>query len=251
MTSGPSVHDFHLAQHQSPLQDVKQIALSLSEGPVPSLQNFVPGDNAPAMAALHELLAGQSQRTVYLWGPPATGKSHLLTAVSSQLTARGQTFGWMKADSHDGSKDFTWEPASFDPQWSMVLLDDVDSFSLAQQQQAFAWLIHAQSAACPVLATGLHPPADLPLRDDVRSRLAWGNVYSLQALSEPDCKRVLRESAHARGIELSDEVVDFVMHRFSRDLGSLMLLLDMLDRYALENKRAVTVPLVTAMLRSL
>lgn len=230
---------------------MKQIALAISEGPAPSLDNFVVGSNAPALTAIRELLAGQSQRTLYLWGPAACGKSHLLQSVANLMAARQDQFGWMKGDPSVSKITSSTLDHRFDPQWRLVLMDDVDLFSEVQQQQAFAWLIHAQSAACPVLATGSLPPADLPLRDDVRSRLAWGHVFGLQALSEADCKQVLRESAQARGIVLSDEVVDFVMHRFSRDLGSLMLLLDMLDRYALENKRAVTVPLVTSMLRSL
>ena len=230
---------------------MKQIALAISEGPAPCLDNFVVGDNAPALSAIRELLAGQSQRTVYLWGPSASGKSHLLEAVAGQLKAENHAFGEMMAASHESGEAYPEELSAFDSQWRMALMDDVDQYSDAQQQQAFAWLIHAQSAGCPVLATGAVPPADLPLRDDVRSRLAWGYVFALQPLSEPECKQVLRESAQARGIVLSDEVVDFVMHRFSRDLGSLMLLLDMLDRFALENKRAVTVPLITSMLRSL
>jgi len=45
-------------------------------------------------------------------------------------------------------------------------------------------------------------------------------------------------------------VVDFVLNRFSRDMGSLMQLLDELDRYALQKQRAVTIPLVKSMLEN-
>jgi len=44
--------------------------------------------------------------------------------------------------------------------------------------------------------------------------------------------------------------MDFVLRRFSRDLGSLMQLLDHLDRYALQTQRAITIPLVRAMLEN-
>ena len=56
--------------------------------------------------------------------------------------------------------------------------------------------------------------------------------------------------ADARGIFLSDEVISFVLSRFSRDLSSLMQLLDQLDGYALQTQRAITVPLIKAMLES-
>jgi DnaA family protein len=39
-------------------------------------------------------------------------------------------------------------------------------------------------------------------------------------LSEPERRAVLRQSADARGVFLSDEVMDFMLTRFSRDLGA-------------------------------
>ena len=42
-----------------------------------------------------------------------------------------------------------------------------------------------------------------------------------------------------------------MLTRFSRDLGSLMQLLDQLDGYALQTQRAITVPLIRSMLESL
>jgi DnaA family protein len=58
----------------------------------------------------------------------------------------------------------------------------------------------------------------------------------------------LRQNADERGIFLSDEVMDFMLNRFSRDLGSLVQLLDQLDGYALQTQRAITIPLLKSML---
>ena len=101
-----------------------------------------------------------------------------------------------------------------------------------------------------VLAAGALPPADLKLRDDLRTRLGWGHVYALQVLSESERRSVLRQEADARGIFLSDEAMGFMLNRFSRDLGSLMQLLDNLDHYALQTQRAITIPLIKLMLES-
>ncbi len=94
------------------------------------------------------------------------------------------------------------------------------------------------------------PPADLKLREDLRTRLGWGHVFQLQVLSEPERRAVLRQEADARGIFLGDDVMDFMLTRFSRDLGSLMQLLDQLDSYALQTKRAITIPLIKSMLEN-
>ena len=89
---------------------------------------------------------------------------------------------------------------------------------------------------------------DLPLRDDLRSRLGWGHVHAVQALSEAQTRAVLRREADRRGVALGDEVLDYLLSRFARDLGHLMPLLDRLDEYALAHARALTVPLLRQML---
>jgi len=108
--------------------------------------------------------------------------------------------------------------------------------------------VNAQSQQVAVLATGSLPPADLQLRDDLRSRLGWGHVFGLQALDEAQRRAVLCQQAQVRGIVLSDEVVDFMLTRFTRDLGSLMELLNLMDGYALQTQRAITIPLIKSMM---
>ena len=70
----------------------------------------------------------------------------------------------------------------------------------------------------------------------------------MAAPSEAERRAVLRRAADARGLFLGDELMDFMLSRFQRDLGSLMGLLERMDRFALANKRVLTVPLFKAML---
>ena len=130
----------------------------------------------------------------------------------------------------------------------MCIRDSAHAFNLVQQQTAFNWFVNAQTHQRAVLATGALPPSDLKLRDDLRTRLGWGHVFALQALDEPQRRAVLRASAEARGVVLSDEVMDFMLTRFSRDLGSLMDLLDLMDGFALQTQRAITIPLIKTMM---
>ena len=99
-----------------------------------------------------------------------------------------------------------------------------------------------------VVAAGRLPPVDLPVREDLRTRLGWGHVFALQPLAESEARAALRREADRRGIFLSDEVMDYLLTRFERDLKHLMRLLDRLDRFALAQQRGVTVPLLKAML---
>ena len=127
-------------------------------------------------------------------------------------------------------------------------------YNLTQQHTAFNWFVNALTprSGLPrwVLAAGACPPADLKLRDDLRTRLGWGHIDALTVLQEGERRAVLRQAADARGLFLSDELMSYMLNRFSRDLGSLMQLLEHLDHYALQTQRALTIPLVRAMLEN-
>jgi len=227
---------------------MKQIALDIGLATAPAFSNFFTGPNNAALSHL-QLWSGSPLRSpvpTYLWGEPGSGKTHLLKAAVGALQRQGARIGWLDAS--------VIEAPDFDESWSAVILDECHLYSAVQQQAAFNWFVNAVSSADGqprgVLAAGEVPPADLLLRDDLRSRLGWGHVYELHALTEPERRGVLRAQADARGIFLSDEVISFVLTRFSRDLSSLMQLLDQLDGYALQTQRAVTVPLLKAMLES-
>ncbi len=225
---------------------MKQIALDIGLATGPTLQNFFPGPNLPAYQHLGLWLgpggarASRSPVPTYLWGSCGSGKTHLLKAVREALREQGASTGWMDATMQ--------EPPTFSESWEAVLLDDVHLFTAVQQQAAFNWFVHAQTLQRAVLGTGNQPPAGLRLRDDLRTRLGWGHVFALTVLSEPERRAVLRKAADARGVFLGDEVMDFMLTRFSRDLPSLMELLDLIDAYALRTKRAITVPMIRAMM---
>jgi DnaA-homolog protein len=221
---------------------MQQIALDIGLVPSVSLDNFLAGPNEAALMHL-KLWTSNAMRSpvpTYLWGETASGKSHLLKAVQEALRSQGAQVGWIDATVH--------EPPEFNPAWSAVLLDDVHLYTAVQQHAAFNWFINAQTEQRWVLGAGALPPADLQLRDDLRTRLGWGHVFALHVLSEAERRAVLRREADSRGVFLGDDVMDFMLSRFSRDLGSLMHLLQQLDGYALSTKRAITIPLIKSML---
>lgn len=229
---------------------MKQLALDIGLATGPTLANFFAGPNEAALKHLQLWIgekAGASSRSpvpTYLWGPAGSGKTHLLKAVREGLREQGASslhgVGWMDAA--------TLEPPAYNEAWTLVLMDDVHLYTALQQQAAFNWFVNAQTQQRGVLAAGELPPRELKLREDLRTRLGWGHVYALQVLDENARRGVLRQAADARGVFLSDEVMDFMLTRFSRDLGSLMELLELLDGYALQSKRAITIPLIKAMM---
>ncbi|HSU76165.1 MAG TPA: DnaA/Hda family protein [Burkholderiales bacterium] len=163
---------------------------------------------------MRQLAAGTlGERIVYLWGEAGSGRSHLLGAAAHANPA-------------------------------LVLADDVERLRAAEQHALFVAINEAREGGPAVLAAGDQPPAQLALRADLKSRLAWGLVYQLVPLSDADKARHLKALAAGRGLLLSDDVTSYLLTRLPRDMSSLAAVMEVLDRYSLMRQRALTLPLV-------
>jgi DnaA family protein len=218
---------------------MKQIPLAIGLDPLPTFETYLTSANAAAVAHLRGL--AMPAAPVYLWGPEGSGKSHLLRALVQEHHAGGETAGSFDAE----------DPAPWVLQegWTLVVVDRCERLDAERQQAAFALFVQAGEHSLQWAAAGRVPPVDLPLRDDLRTRLAWGHVFALQPLAEHETRAALRREADRRGIFLADEVMDYLLNRSARDLGTLMRALDRIDRFALARQRQVTVPLLRQMLQ--
>ena len=216
---------------------MRQLALDIGLSPAPDFDSFIALGNEPALQAL--LAAEPGAAPLYLWGPSGCGKTHLLRAVQARALRNGQAVAWLDASS----------PSSgLAPNTQWLLLDQAESWSPAQQHAAFSAFVQAATQGTAVVAAGRLPPVDLPIREDIRTRLGWGLVLSLWPLGESTLRQALQGQAQRRGLRLGDEVLDYALRRLARDLKSLTGLLDRLDRYALQHQRPLTVPLLRQML---
>ncbi len=220
---------------------MKQTPLPITPPPDEGFDQLVVGRNAAAVLHLQALKRHPgASAPVYLWGGAGTGKTRLLRALAALHQADGDRVGWF-----DASTALPWV---LDPAWRLLVLDACDGLDAELQRAAFTLFVEAEAAGVQWAAAGRVPPVDLPLRDDLRSRLGWGHVFALQPLAEGETRAALRREADRRGIFLSDEVMDYLLTRLPRDLGHLMALLARLDGFALAEQRAVTVPLLKKML---
>lgn len=219
---------------------MKQLVFELAPPPAPTLDNFVTGPNAEAVAALRGLLDGsQPERFVYLWGGAGCGKSHLLRA----LVAHAWQACLVNVPDLQPEAELTGCDA--------VLVDDVLALNADGQQRLFNLINRLRDGSGVLVVTGPYAPAHLNIRADLSSRLGQCLVFQVKCLSDEDKAQALIAHAQARSFTLPRDVANYLLRYWKRDLPSLMAVLDQLDRYSLEVKRPITVPLAREVLGAL
>ncbi|RJX30231.1 MAG: DnaA regulatory inactivator Hda [Oxalobacter sp.] len=217
---------------------MRQLLLDLGTQQPQTLESFVVGKNQELTHQLRQFVAQLSpEHFAYLWGEPASGKTHLLRALASQAAAR-----FLASDAP--LADF-----AYSPDIQLYLLDDCDKLSPDAQIAAFTLFNQVRDHGGYMISTGNAAPATLAVREDLRSRMGWGLIYHLHRLSDDEKITALTQSAQARGLLLSPGVLPYLITHYHRDMRSLATMLDALDRYSLETQRAITLPLLRELLQ--
>lgn len=219
---------------------MKQLLLDLAPPPQPTLDNFVVGANAEVLAQWRALLSGQShERFVYLWGGTGCGKTHLLQS----LAAAAKEQAWRVCQGLCGEEEAT--------ACDLVLVDDVLGLDAAGQNCLFNLMNRMRDGSGLLVVTGPFAPIHLNIRQDLSSRLAQCLVFQVKCLSDEDKAQALLTHALGRGFTLPNDVARYLLRKWKRDIPALLAVLDAVDRYSLEVKRPVTVPLTREVLARL
>lgn len=208
-----------------------QMLLGISPEWIPTLDNFVAGHNIELLSALnHALNKTQSERGFYIWGEAGSGKSHLLQGAVHKALALGLSAEYARGKVPEAAQ--------------VVAVDDVQLLDEAAQIALFALYNRQRESGGMLLVSGTAAPAHLTLRDDLRTRLGWGLVYQVQALSDEEKALALQQHAQARGFILPHEVTQYLLRHGRRDLPALLGVLDALDEHCLRLQRGASVPLL-------
>jgi DnaA family protein len=222
-----------------------QIPLQLQPPRPDRFEDFIPGPNQAVVDALRDL-SSQRGESLYLHGPPSSGKTHLLNALCVELRQQ-ESNAWyiglerLRPEARAGLKGLQGlvcfdglHAVAGDRQWEEALFHSFNEVREGGGQVAV-------SSRIPLSGLDFALP-------DLASRMGWGARFKLELLDEGERLQVLKRRAASLELELPDEVQAFLLRRISRDLGSLLDALEKLHRAALADKRRVTVPLARQVL---
>jgi len=214
---------------------MRQLILDLLPEAAPSLDNFVAGGNLEALTGLAAWLVPENREPLlFLWGEAGAGKTHLLRASEARyIDAAGDP-----------------ELGGIGEALDFYAIDGIEALGASGQIALFNLFNRLRTAGGRLLVAAAMPPRQLRLREDLRTRLGSGLVYRLQPLSDAEKLDAIRAQASARGLRLPDDALNYLFARAPRDMRSLTAFLAALDRYSLEHKRPITLPLLREVLQT-
>lgn len=211
-------------------QPTQQIALDLIEPEAPTLENFVAGDNAELVAALKACRAGLGPQFIYIWGPPGSGRTHLLRSLTPFQR---------------------WRVPEFDESVCLYTVDNVEQLNEEDLEKLFHLMNAVRSHPSARLVTaGAHPVRELAVREDIRTRLSWGLAYRIDYLPDVLAEGEFVRLAQARGLRISPEFSRWVSEHGPRDMRGLREFLDKIDRRCMQTKKKVSFALLNECLQS-
>jgi DnaA-homolog protein len=197
---------------------------------------------AGIVAQLGALASGDAPGALFLAGPAGSGKTHLLLAAGAAAEAAGRRAAYLPLAALSGQLRASIEGVE---QADLICLDGVEAVAGTREDEIALFDLHnrARDRGASLLYAAGATPAQLALDlPDLRSRLGQCILLQLAVLPEDARRRVLRQRAAARGLELDEAALDYLFARVGRDLKGLLDLLDRIDRESLAAKRRITVP---------
>jgi DnaA family protein len=219
---------------------VSQLALPLRLADHAVFESYLNTGNEALVSVLAELADGRGQGC-WLWGPAATGKTHLLQAVCDRAGDQS-AYVPLRMLAHAGP-GILEGLASRD----LICIDDLDSVAgdAAWENALFDLCNQILDADRILLVSAVMSPRECPIDlPDLQSRLVRLPTFRVRPLGDDERVSALQLRAKHRGLDLPDDTARFLLNRSRRDMASLYDVLDKLDLAALRAKRRLTIPFV-------
>jgi DnaA family protein len=234
------------------IKSPQQLSLGVSLNDDATFDNFYAPDlarNALVVDGLRQQVEDTGESFVYLWGAPGSGLTHLLQASCHYAQTRGQSIQYLPLRDMVG-----YAPAEIFSgleSLDLVCLDCLASIAGRPDWELAIFNLYnlLRESGRKLLVAAEHSPRELAINlEDLRSRLQWGVTYQVHNLSDDDKQQALQLRARARGLELNDEVAQFIIQRLPRDTNELFWQLQRLDHASLAEQRKLTIPFVKKVL---
>lgn len=230
----------------------EQLFLGLNLSDEATFANFfahTQSPNALVVSSLLNFFNDQQENFIYLWGASGSGVTHLLQAVCHQSQEKNLSFQYLPLRELVG-----YSPEELCNGLEVLDLICLDGFEAVAGRQdwekaLFNLFNRMQEQRHKLIISANASVRELPVKlADLSSRLQWGLTLHLQNMTDIEKQSALQMRAKVRGLELTDEVSQFLIQRLARDTNELFWQLQRLDNASLQEQRKLTIPFVKKVL---
>lgn len=229
-----------------------------------TFDNYIKGDSNQLARAAASAVAnnpgGTSFNPLVIYGGTGLGKTHLMQAIGNHVLAHGKARRVMYVSSEKFTVDFvdaiqsnrTNDFSSFYRSMDVLIVDDIQFLSGKEKTQDsfFHTFNELHQLGKQIVLSSDRPPKDLKGLDDrLLSRFQWGLTSDIQPPDLETRIAILLKKSVDDGIELPQDVVEFIAANVTTNIRELEgCLISLLARSSLEG-REITLDLARDVLK--
>jgi chromosomal replication initiator protein len=227
-----------------------------------TFETFVVGTNnsfahAAALAVAQE--PGKSYNPLFLYGGVGLGKTHLLHAIGQYVCSHHRGFRVAYLSSERFTNEYidaiqNHQLAKFRKKYrqpDVLLIDDIQFLSGKEriQEEFFHTFNALHDAHKQIVLTCDRPVGEIQnLEQRLVSRFEWGLVTDLQPPDIETRVAILRKKAKCMGVDLHDEILNFLAARIRSNIRRLEGALIRVASYASLTGKKLTIEMVESLL---
>ena len=240
------------------LVEIEEVKVDSQLNPNKNFDTFIEGESnrlaRSAGKAITERPGGTSFNPLFIFGGVGLGKTHLAHAIGNEIQekhpkkrilyieAEDFTKQYSVAAKHNNRTDFIHLYQQID----VLIIDNVQFFASkpGTQDVFFQIFNHLHQNGKQLILTSDKAPVDIQdVEQRLLSRFKWGLSAELQAPDYQMRKRILQAILYRDGVEMSEEIVDYIAQNVKTNIRELEGVNTSLMAEALFNKKEITLDL--------
>ena len=188
------------------------------------------------------------EKNLYIYGKSGSGKTHLLHGICNLANEKQLSSIYLDAKSITEKDIKNLEEMQY---LEVICIDNIEYISGKNQwEMAFFNLFNCvYTKGTSLIMTSSYKPKKLNINlPDLLSRLQWVLAFKINPLQDEDLLNALKNKCIQKGINISEDILKFIIYRLSRNLSELSIATEKLSSLAIANKRKVTIPFVKKIL---
>ena len=210
-----------------------------------TFENFIVGSSNELAYAACQAIAqqpGEKYNPLFLYGGVGIGKTHLIQAVGNEILKNNPSAHIVYISTEQFVQEFldairfkkNTDFAGYYRSADVLIVDDIQFIAGKEktQEEFFHTFNALHQANKQIIISSDKPPRDIPtLEDRLRSRFTWGMAIDMQIPDFETRCAIVQTKASSQGLELPQEVVEFLANLVRSNIRELEGVLNQLIAY--------------------